>query len=238
MWIFVISAAFQIARVLLWVPRGNQQANTEGVFGVFSQYRPYAGPDFWRWIEYALTSPLQIVIVASSFTVSDRSLLLALGTLQGALTLVGISIETELQEVCLQRIDDAKGVDKRRQKSHVLKVLVLLWSAWAIHGAIWFMLFERLARQKNNLYECGYEQRMPRVVDFIVFSQFMLFSVFGVVPCIQLGLLLTQVHRTADKNADPASWAWASRTYSVLSVTAKSLLFIGFLMLVETLPRP
>ena len=237
MWIFAVSALFQLLRVALFVPRGNRRKNNNGLlaFSMFSQYRPYAGPDFWRWVEYALTSPLQIVVIASTLTVTDRSMLLALGALQGALTLLGIPIEQEMHELSLQRVRVAAERDKYtgRKKSHLTKVLLLLWSTWSLHGVIWWVLFERLARQENSLRECeGVDAEMPPVVNFIVFTEFFLFSCFGLVPCIQLGLTL----RPATKN--PAAWAWASKAYGVLSVSAKTALFGGFLWMIAAIPRP
>jgi len=86
--------------------------------------------------------------------------------------------------------------------------------------------------------DCGYTAKMPWFVDLIVVGEFMLFSFFGVVPCVQAGLVLSAVHAAdgkPDKNAP--RWELAAQAYAVLSVIAKTLLEFGFLMLLETMPQ-
>lgn len=237
-WIFTVSVAFQGARVWLFVPQGNRELNNKAV--VFSQYRPYAGPDFWRWVEYALTSPFQVVIIASSFGISDRSLLLALGGLQGALTILGVCIEQQIRKLGRHRAKLTHHSAKARKRSHMLKAVILLWSAWALHGVIWFVLLERFERQKDNLVECGYKTSMPSIVNVIVFGEFLLFTLFGLVPSVQLGLVITTVNTHDDDQANPpdiARWGTASMVYGILSVAAKTLLEYGFILLVETTPN-
>lgn len=236
-WIFIVSVAFQGARVWLFVLQGNRHRNNKSF--LFSEYRPYAGPDFWRWIEYALTSPFQIIIIASSFRVTDRSLLLTLGALQGALTILGFCIELQIQKLAKHRVKLSRDPTKARKRSHMIKAIILIWSAWALHGVIWFVLFERFERQKDNLKECGYLSTMPWAVNLIVFGEFFLFTLFGLVPSTQLLLVITKVNNNnEDKESPPdvARWELAAMAYAILSVTAKSLLEYGFLALLETMP--
>jgi len=144
-WIFIVSVFFQTMRVFLFRARGNIAKNNRGIWflKLFSEYRPYAGPDFWRWIEYALTSPLQIAIIASTFNVRDRSLMLTLGTLQGALTLLGDSIEHRLRKLARHRrkLAGVGGGTATRKRRHGMKLVWMLISAWSIHGVIWYVCF-------------------------------------------------------------------------------------------------
>ena len=157
-WIFACSTAFQAARVKLFVPRGDRDKNNGAK--IFNEYRPYAGPDFWRWVEYALTAPLQIVLIASSFTIDDKSMLLLLGGLQGALMLLGYVI--------------------------------------ALHAVVWYVLVERFDRQKSNISACGSVEKMPDIVNFIVFGQFVLFSLFGLTQTVQVVLAWVEIrHRSS-----------------------------------------
>ena len=50
-------------------------------------------PDFLRWIEYTLTSPLQIIIVCSTVYIQNISDITQLSALQGTLTLLGWTLE-------------------------------------------------------------------------------------------------------------------------------------------------
>lgn len=236
-WVFMVSVFFQTWRVILFRSRGNIDKNNKGIVcGFFSEYRPYAGPDFFKWVEYALTSPLQIVIIASTFNIRDRSLLLLLGTLQGALTLLGDSIEIHLRKLVRHRRKSVTGHSRKR--SHGLKLVYMLWSAWAVHGVIWFVLLERFQRQTDNLSDCGYKAEMPYFVNFIVFGEFVLFSLFGVVPVVQAVFVFAEVHlSSAPQKKDAARWGAAAQAYAVLSVSAKTLLEFGFLMLLESSPK-
>ena len=55
--IFLTSTAFQGYRYI---------AAKKPVLG-FDQYNPANGPDLGRWVEYMLTSPLQVVLVAIAY---------------------------------------------------------------------------------------------------------------------------------------------------------------------------
>ena len=55
--------------------------------------------DFWRWLEYALTSPLQITLIAMFIFVLDRSTIMNLWGLQGALVLLGALNEYYIDKV-------------------------------------------------------------------------------------------------------------------------------------------
>lgn len=79
--VFVVSGCFQLYRFLTYA----------------SHYRP-TGPDFGRWVEYLLTSPLQIFIIAMSVLVRDTFLLVTLTFLQAALILLGYLLELCIQD--------------------------------------------------------------------------------------------------------------------------------------------
>jgi len=167
-----------------------------------------------------------------------RSLLLLLGTLQGALTLLGDSIEIRLRKLVRHRRKSVKGPTATRNRSHRLKLVYMLMSAWAVHGVIWFVLLERFQRQKDNLADCGYKAEMPFFVDFIVFGEFVLFTLFGVIPVVQAVFVFSEIHlSSAPQTKDVARWGASAQAYAVLSVVAKTLLEFGFLMLVETAPK-
>ena len=254
-WVFACSVVFQAARFRLFVPRGDREKNNAAK--IFNEYRPYAGPDFWRWVEYALTAPLQIVLIASSFTIDDKSMLLLLGGLQGALMLLGYVIELQIDKVCKGK---RKSDENRRKRHHSVKLVYLLVSAWALHAVVWYALVERFDRQKNNISACGYVEKMPDIVNFIVFGQFVLFSLFGLTQTVQvvLALMLPRTPRSystvpresfsisdgqdeplvgkEQANEDTARWESVSVAYGVLSVVSKTMLEYGFLVLLDVLP--
>jgi len=251
-WVFACSTVFQAARVWLFVHQGDRAKNNEARF--FSEYRPYAGPDFWRWVEYALTAPLQVVLIASSFTIDDKSMLLLLGGLQGALMLLGYVIELQIEKVCKGR---RKPAGLQRKRHHTAKLVYLLVSAWALHAVVWYVLVERFDRQSNNISACGYVEKMPDIVNFIVYGQFVLFSLFGLTQTVQVVLALRLPRSSSSSSTalytiaggenenlldkehtddDTARWASISTAYGVLSVVSKTTLEYGFLVLLDVLP--
>ena len=58
-------------------------------------------PDFGLWLEYMLTAPIMIAIIAMSVWLRDRSTLIALGAAQACMLLCGVVIEG-----CIQTIYD------------------------------------------------------------------------------------------------------------------------------------
>ena len=79
---------------------------------------------------------------------------------------------------------------------------------------------------------------MPSAVSFLVWSQFVLFTSFGVVSTLQvlyakpLPLDVTEEF-TKGKVDRKRAWSKVSLRYSILSVTAKTLLEVGFVWVVS-----
>jgi len=182
-------------------------------------------------VEYALTAPLQIVIIASSFLLNDKSMLMVLGALQGALMLLGYAIELQISKVCKGK---RKPKEAHRNRNNGLKLVYLLVSAWALHAVVWYVLVERFNRQKNNLQACGSTEKMPGIVDVIVFGEFLLFTLFGVVQSVHVAAVLSRKNNreyamlpasmAAESRGEHTQWAAVSCAYGVLSVLAKTLL--------------
>jgi len=58
-----------------------------------------SGPDFGRWLEYMLTAPIQIVLIAMSVFLRDQSTLFALRAAQACMLLCGVVIEGNLESI-------------------------------------------------------------------------------------------------------------------------------------------
>jgi len=128
-------------------------------------------PDFGRWVEYALTAPLQIVIVACSVWTRDRATLYALLVAQASMILSGALIELNLKRIykCQHKlqmretdIDDAPGTVsgnkklslQRKRKSAVYETLFTLAVAWVTFAAIWFVIIAQFERLYDNAGRC------------------------------------------------------------------------------------
>lgn len=213
-YMFFFSYLFQFYRCYTIEIKGYDQVST-GVDANKKNYNPSSGPQFFRWLEYALTSPLMVVIIATSFFISDTSVLVLLGGLQGAVILLGYGVETFLH---------LAGKDKDDPELYSSKAIYLFLSAWAFHGIIWWVLIDRFNREKYAVQDCGRE--MPAVVDFIIWSQFTLFTLFGAVQT-------AQVVYVASFQGVENTWLPVTLCYSLLSVFAKTMLGFSFIAFVK-----
>lgn len=282
-WVIICSFLFQMARYLfnddeyegqMPTPNRTQRAFDYAPTVNYSQpinprkrlfkpspwirYAPSEGPDFWRWVEYALTSPMQIVLVAISFSIGERSTLVLLGTLQGALVMFGFFIELQCEVICCRHaerheieVSDGSNGSLHNTKTsnrtdnlvhemflrriedtyNEIKLVVTLMTSFVLHGVIWTIIFERFYTQSETLQACEGGRGIPSVVFFILYTQAVLFSCFGAVSAWQCGKTLLYFGNNPTLERKKALWYHASYRYSILSVTAKTLLEFGFISL-------
>ena len=155
-------------------------------------------PDFWRWVEYAATSPFQILLIANSVLITDRGKLLALMSAQAALVMLGC-INEHFIDKCFKKMVKA-WQQKKQDKEHLkwpqmagnnfLKIRILLFISWLVFVSIWWSILSAFERQERNTYTCNYKERMPAAIWFIIGTQFGFFALFGCVQTVQYFQLL------------------------------------------------
>ena len=221
-WVLLCSVLFQGGRC--WAYRDLEDDDDTELF----QYIPSRGPDFWRWIEYALTAPLQIIIIAGSFYMRETVILTLMAALQGALVLLGYVIELEIQTLYLCRI--ATSVKPQRSKSVFLcecKLVFLLLSSYVCHVIIWTILIVKFQIQGQALIDCKNPSRMPREIIIIIVLECLLFTMFGIVLTVQAIQAIFRSSITPEymqhTRSNVAAW------YTALSLTAKLVLEWGFI---------
>ena len=219
--VFVITFLFEVYRCKI--------SFIEGITPNFLHFSPADGPDLSRWLEYALTSPLQIIIVAISFHIRDASQLLTLGLLQALLVIMGYAIEREIDAWNRHRIVE-KDTEKKHNYSPAAGFILFAFSTMA-HIAIWLIIKTRLESEMHAVKHCTNKERHDRqqmfndfrnILVYIWGAQVALFSVFGLVA---FGTFVSSVrsHTVEDLNR---VWRHTTRWYSILSVTAKVVLAI------------
>ena len=243
LWIFAWSAIFQIGRAQ----------------GFHHWYFPEKGPDFSRWLEYFFTSPFQILIVALAFGFGNLDTLLGAMGMQATLVLLGFDIEQQIKKIYKRDLQKwaktelNKETRTKKRFQHILRnwnipdlrIWVYLYVAWMLHTLIWGLprltehlpflylpwgIGGRYQMQKFHNENCENDPdfSIPGFVDFLFWSQFFLFTSFGAVCTWQAA---HAVYLPSEKDQNSA-WRKISRVYSFLSITAKTLLEAGFLMLV------
>jgi len=185
-------------------------------------------PDFLRWIEYTLTSPLQIIIVCSTVYMRNISDITLLSALQGALTLSGWTLEILISGLEQSRIYMTTRRDNHYQNfNENLQKFVLVFSYGVLcHIIIWWNILSRYVMHEQNIEICDFGvKRLPPIIKNIVFLQCVLFSLFGLVPVSQI------VYISYRKPAG-STFGLAKLAYGVLSVISKGLLAIMFVKLI------
>lgn len=218
-------------------------------------YKPWLGPDFSRWLEYLLTSPLQIFIVAAALGVSNWDTVLGLCGMQGGLVLLGYDIERQVKKLynrtkrgSRQEYHDAsKGLGPRRMHHVIgnwgvrdLRLGVYWIFSWVLHVVIWNIILGRLFLQRGHATQCGAEDttpEIPAVVSWIAGLQCLFFTLFGVVNTWQVVKAVQDAESLNDANRAEYTrkmWNNVAIAYDVLSISAKTLLFIMYMYYVFT----
>ena len=226
--VFSISFIFQLQRTVCFSRDGETTNNFHRNIGL---YVPSDGPQIVRWMEYALTSPLEIILIASSFFIADYVVFLLLACLQGALILLGYLIEILMQVITQDNHDDNK-------KSLLRKIVWYIFaSALVFHGIIWWSIIDRYNREFDGYQDCTNQTTSERtrdirfIVGIIVWSQFVLFSGFGLVQFRQLYKFTTM--QKQDTNTISEEWRFSTFLYSIFSVGSKSVLGFAFISFVQ-----
>lgn len=254
--VFALSFAFQFSRLKQTGERKEERKKTGWrnieVFVFYfddylANYDPLR-PDYWRWLEYTLTSPLQVVLIAVSVMLKERSQIASLAGLQAGHVLLGFMNEKHIDKFYKKA---AKG--KKGEKLWV-RLLFQMGISWALFSIVWAILIGRFNLQFSNLSDCEYATDMPWQVYVVVWGQFTLFLLFGLAQTWQVWWCLYVKDKSLFQNVDPTEnqlsgidggevkqsieerraqrWGTMSMVYSVLSVTAKTLLEFGFIALV------
>ena len=207
-------------------------------------YKPYLGPDFARWFEYLMTSPFQIIVVCLAFGFSDLNLLLMTACVQAGMMILGYNIEVNLKKT--YRSGRVKAPNhKQKHLGWKTQKKVCFGLAWLFHFLIWgwpqFGIpaswwgiggLYQLQKDINKNCECrdqdNCEFEVPSFVLFIYYSQFVLFTIFGAVCTWQYATAKQMESRIAES----LEWLKFTRIYALCSITAKTLLEVGFILFV------
>lgn len=236
-WIFAVSVVFQGARA---APRDGAFAGVAAYFG----YEVTAAIEFSRWLEYALTSPLQLWLVLASFFVGDFATLLYAALGQAGLVLLGGLVEHYIGRAAKKRTKYGPGTAAAAQAcakaatcEHCARALLAL--TWLVHALLWLPVLLGFYRVDKHFTDCGADAEAVKrwgevrgIVYFILYSQLITFSLFGV------RLTLTAFEHAATRAAVFAARVRDARLYALLSVSAKSALDAGFVLLLFRLSTP
>ena len=184
-----------------------------------------------RWVEYALTSPFILVIIAIAGYIRDQRLLLLLFAGQFALIPYGYALEAELERVYAQNVGWRKWV----------LFVFLFVAAWILHVLLWFVLAQTTLHNIAAALPCTGWGPPDRPTDtpadyetlrtaftVLLYFELVLFSLFGLVLPISMwrcrGCKIEDV------------WASNEALYAALNVSSKALLFVLIAIIVFGMP--
>lgn len=185
---------------------------------------------FLRWVEYALTSPLMLVIIALSGFLRERAILVLLATGQFALIFFGHLLEIELE---------------RARSGFVFATIGL--AAWFLHAVLWLAVLIPLSVHNiETALPCGQWSAEGGSADFdtlkvvfraLLFCEFTLFSLFGTALPLALAQQWRVLYHTGLAGLDLSRvWATQEVVYTVLNVSSKALLFVLCALIVFQMP--
>lgn len=184
-------------------------------------YKPWRGPEFSRWLEYLFTSPCQAVLVSIAFGMGTIDILIGHFGMQAAMVLFGYDIEQQVKkqfkyQLKTSRHEAWEEVDARVRMHHYpfrnVRLFVYLLVAWLLHLLIWGIplstawgiggQYYRTRELEDKVQAFSFEDEkvasMPWYVELIFWSQYISFTVFGVVCTLQVLSSLTMKFPTAE----------------------------------------
>jgi hypothetical protein len=192
-------------------------------------------------LEYFFTSPLQILIVSSSFGFAKVDSLLGQSGMQASLVQLGYTIEKQVKKIYKRRARKQKQLSegtqytsKKNKFQHIFGGLersryttwVFLFFAWALHVAIWgipnvtgFGIGGKYSLLQKQLETCVKTIKIPDDVTWIYWLQYIWFTLFGVLCSAHVLWALTQ-----DIMKPERDWRFVSGLYIIPSVTVKTSL--------------
>jgi hypothetical protein len=239
--VFIISFAYQI----YFERHTRKKKPTSDLYDLSYFERPC----FARWMEYALTSPLQILLIASSVMIRDVYTVILLVTAQFVCVLLGFAVECAMamreHNTIQYRIVAFKPRDSEAaevQKSEPLSSIpyTLLWcvcfiTSALLHVIVWYILVDQLSNVEQET-EC---QKGPRdwvtPLKIVIYGQLILFTLFALVPTLQKFRIWWYCN-SIDDNFFNETFLTGSVAYAILSVTAKVFLGASYIAFVVLFP--
>ena len=217
-------------------------------------------PCSWRWLEYALTSPMAVVLVASALMVRDVNTLTLLSVAQAACVQFGFAVEYAIAD-----FDNAQKETKAIDFQEVIALPVdkspqtwphqknrLWWFSFlasgALHVTIWHVLIAHFVNTSQDT-DCLQSPEAREQSDtwrnamiVVLTGQCLSFTLFALVPiyqAFQVGILPWKSDKynglTQEENVRRVMWK-GFEIYNILSFSAKFILGVTYISFVRLFP--
>jgi hypothetical protein len=199
----------------------------------------FAEPCLERWLEYVCTSPLQVVLIASLLMIRDVYTLSLLLAAQTVCVLLGFAVECAMENGTAYKAMSFHGTSNHRPGARP-QAMRLWWVCFVcsavLHCVIWYILIFQLlsieAETQCYVQPAGGANHDQWIVPLraVVWSQFVLFTLFAMVPPTQ------KVYVWGVGGDAGDTLLYGSVAYGVLSVAAKFTLGVSYICFVRLFP--
>jgi hypothetical protein len=217
-------------------------------------------PCSWRWLEYALTSPMAVILVASALMVRDVNTITLLSVAQAACVQFGFAVEYALSDFDNTRTDP-KAIDFQEVTALPVDKCPQSWphqrnrlwwfsflASGALHVTIWHMLISYFINTSTDT-DCLQSQEAREQSDdwrnamiVVLAGQCFSFTVFAIVPiyqAFQVGILPWKsdkyAHLTPEENTRRVMRK-GFEYYTILSCSSKFILGVTYIAFVRMFP--
>lgn len=136
----------------------------------------------YRWIEYSISAGLMIYLISIASGSKDQVQAVSNALITPSLMISGWTNERALQQNDLSRWSRDNSIQKPNiDKSIVYSNFFPAWGLFAVHWYIILSNYSRLSRQAKDA-----NKPLDAGITFMVFSQLIFFSMFGVVQSYQV----------------------------------------------------
>jgi len=169
----------------------------------------------WRWAEYSLSAGLMIYLISIVSGTKEQISAVSNALITPGLMINGFTNERALQQNALH--DWSLQPDQPKPKVDALIVLSNLIPGWALFGVHWYVILSNYAKLSKEAKDAS--RPFDKSVSFMVYSQLLFFSLFGVIQTYQ-------VYRWATLKAGriEPSYIFYEKGYIVLSAITKLVL--------------
>ena len=217
-------------------------------------------PCSWRWLEYALTSPMAVILVATALMQRDVNTITLLSVAQAACVQFGFAVEYAIADFD-DRETDAKAIDFQEVVALPVDKCPQSWphqrnrlwwfsflASGALHVTIWHMLISHFINtsadtdclQSEEAREQSDDWRNAMIV--VLAGQCFSFTLFAFVPiyqAFQVGILPWKsdkyAHLTQEQNTRRVMRK-GFEFYTILSCTSKFILGVTYITFVRMFP--
>ena len=207
-WFFIVTAASHFLYASDFFGRGYY---TKAILGI--------GWNPFRWIEYSISASVMIYLISVVSGTKDQ-----VSALSAALITPGLMISGFTNERALEQNNLSKWSNNVLRNPKEIQPVVdseIIWSnlipAWSLYFVHWYIILSNYSKLSKEAKDAGHP--VDPAVSFMVYSQLIFFSMFGIIQTYQIWRWLTARPGRIEPN-----YIIYEKAYIILSAVTKLFL--------------